>query len=801
MISLKKISAIAASTLLAGMTMGLAAAASASTTFVDGGSANVAMVYGANALNGDQVAAGNIKEKLTTYVSSSAGTTVSGGDSYLLEKTSTKFNLGDYAGDVVSVKVTDDNLPTLLADGKYTDNDNDEFDYSQTINLENSTLRVAMFEDNDYKADEPTVGIAIANGASVLNYTIDFTDDPLWADLATTDLPLMGKSYYVLDNSSTVGTSLTLLDSASESTLAEGDTKTVNGKEVSVNFISSAEVILDIDGESTNSLAEGQTQKLNDGSYVGIKDILYSSKDTGISKVEFSIGAGKLTLTSGSDVELNDDTISDLTAYISADATHLTGITLQWTADDDLFITEDSSIEMPGFGAVKLAFGGLDYPTTEAIKVEADGDNAIILSNFPLKDSTEDLDILYFNGTNYTLVGKDADNLLATSGNTTLYFDGDTDDGFVVSWNDTQDSESYLMRINNFKNQSGKQMATFQYKSAGTWSDVKVDADPTDTVTLGNVEFDIYSIDKDTKMVTINTSTTGVGFNRIYSKGGMEVTLPYTTATVNMTTNTIGTCVDSNATTAIAAASLGQLIGTLTFINNTDGATLDCLYHPATYVLNLNEQDKNNNLDGGNNIQITLGDDTNDEASVTAVDMGAGEGTSTQIGDSKIYRNFAYSELATEAMWDKTQDQYSVELTYHGEEVTAKVYVTSASATVSTGAADIMIVTDGEVSSVSAKQLVVVGGSCINSVAAQLVGGAYCGDSFADATGVGSGEFLIKGYASGINGRFALLVAGYEVADTTAAATYLIENIGTMDVSKAYKGTTVTSAVTEVTSA
>ncbi|MFH1276247.1 MAG: hypothetical protein ABIH82_03975 [Candidatus Woesearchaeota archaeon] len=545
----KKISAVAISTLLTGMTMGVAAAANYPTPFVSGGVANTAIVYGTGAgvSDLDRVYGGNIQTDLQKLVtSSSIGTTIitTDGDAYKLEKTSTKFNLGDYVENVTSTKVTEDNLPTLLADGEYTDNNNDDFDYTQTIELAKNTLRVSMFEDNDYKADTPTVGIAIANGASILTYTLDFTDSPLWANLATTNLPLMGKSYYVLSNSTEPGDTLTLLDSASSLVLSEGETKTLTvgdkSYEVSLEFVGDTTAKFNVDGQVTNSLKEAQTYKLSNGAYLGVKDIMYSSKNSGVSKVEFSIGSGKLKLTDGQDVELNEVTISDLSVnFIHVDQS-LQEIKIIWNAEDDLFVTEDSIVTMPGFEAVKLSFTGLTYPKEELIQIEADGDNSIVLKDFPLKDSVEDINILYFDGTSYSAIGKDNKNLLAVSENGKLTFDGDIDDYFVASYRDTQDYESYLMKATSFKITNEKQMATFQYKKDGSWTDVKVDAKIGDTITLGSVEFDIYSLDKDSKVAVITASKDTV-FNRLYSKEGMEVQLPWKSGKYNLD-NSAGTC-------------------------------------------------------------------------------------------------------------------------------------------------------------------------------------------------------------------------------------------------------------------
>ena len=76
-----------------------------------------------------------------------------------------------------------------------------------------------------------------------------------------------------------------------------------------------------------------------------------------------------------------------------------------------------------------------------------------------------------------------------------------------------------------------------------------------------------------------------------------------------------------------------------------------------------------------------------------------------------------------------------------------------------------------------------------------MVGGAYCGAAWTEETGVGLGEFLIKSYSdSSITSEMALLVAGYDVADTVKAAIYL--RTQTVDTSTGGIGTTSTSALT-----
>jgi len=151
-------------------------------------------------------------------------------------------------------------------------------------------------------------------------------------------------------------------------------------------------------------------------------------------------------------------------------------------------------------------------------------------------------------------------------------------------------------------------------------------------------------------------------------------------------------------------------------------------------------------------------------------------------------------------------NQNTARLTYGSAQMYADVYMAEVDASITAGtsaggASQIgnIVVKDSEVSSVATKNLIVVGGSCINSAAASLVGGAHCGADWTTATNVGAGEFLIKGYSSPSVGKFALLVAGYDVADTVNAATYL--RTKALDTSKEYKGTSATTATLVTTEA
>ncbi|MAG07696.1 hypothetical protein CMI46_02675 [Candidatus Pacearchaeota archaeon] len=788
----KKIGSVMASAAMVGATMGIAAAASYPGAFTAGGADDVAIVSGSGAAASDFLAATQIGDNLNAALATSTitGSTPTGGDSVALEKSSTKFHVGKGVKDIVTTAITDSSpgggLPTLLADGLFTDDDNDEFDYTQKIELANLTL--TMFEDNDYKEDEPVLGSKISNAGAVLDYILEFTDQPEWGDLPTADIPLMGKEFYVLSSSNTTQ-EMTLLDSAVTTTLNEGESTTLNidgtSYDVSISFIGTSTVKLDINGAVTNSLAQAQTQKVAGGAYVGIKDISVQDYAGGVKTVEFSIGSGKLKLVNNTDIELNEDSITDLSSVFTTnfDSTpNLQKINISWKAEDDLFIAEGSEVTMPGFEAVKLSYTGLTMPTEESIKIKASSDTTIQLQNFPLKDSVEDIDIIFGNSTNYLGVGKDADNQLATTNSSNLTFNSNVHDQFVASWNDGNDAESYLMRATNFKVESGVNKTTFQYKKNGVWTDAKTDGKPNDVVTIGNTEFTINLVNKTAKQVVF-TAGTNVKWNTIYSKEGAKFILPWNTTTTPSGPGEVELLINADDA------------GFLNATSATGGGA-----DPTTWLLNFIEEDKDDNIAGEGGINLTLGFNSasTPEVAVTALTYMSGtgsattSGTSTEILDTDVFRNFVYSQLASEVLWNKPSGgQNWVELKYHGGETYGNFFISSQETVFTGGAAGatVMSVKDTESASVAGKNLIVVGGTCINTVAQELLGASapLCGSDFTTSTGVGENEFLVETFARS-GGKVATLVAGYQAADTTNAANALTTKTPTIEAGVKYEG-------------
>src|SRR3989344_506602 len=106
-------------------------------------------------------------------------------------------------------------------------------------------------------------------------------------------------------------------------------------------------VIFKVNEVATNKLNTGESQQVaGTDIYIGVKTFVNPTRDVDPQYVEFSLGTGKIELVSGSDIKINSNSISDFKVYFTNSAEQLQKMVLQWDADDDLFVTEDSEISM-----------------------------------------------------------------------------------------------------------------------------------------------------------------------------------------------------------------------------------------------------------------------------------------------------------------------------------------------------------------------------------------------------------------------------------------------------------------------
>ena len=807
----KKVSAVLASGLMAVSGIGFAAAANFPAPFVSGSVANVAIVYGTGTgvSQSDVVAAGNIQRELQAYMGT--GTTTGSsttGEGVLFESGTNKLNIGDNLTAIKSVSIDGDDLPTILASSSYSNTENTEYDYDQKLDIDDR-VEYTFFQDSKYASKQPSLGIKIAKGAPVLNYTLDFTEAPEddglttdWTDFEDTTIQILGKTYEIVDAKNSTRAEMTFMRGVEKDVLAykESGTYTVNGKQytVEVTYVDSNECKFKINGEETDKLTDGTTDKISDGLEIGVTEVDYSTgATTEIMNCEFYIGAEKFKIDSTKEVEINDVPVDKLYGHIiytSGNPIKLDKIVLEWLAEDDLFITEKSSVEMPGFGSIKLSAGPLVIPKQEEVKIEGDTTDNIELT-FTIKSGTTTIPILGSNGTGaWEVVGGNGNgegiaiNATEDSGGNRFVMDlGNNASGdayfFATYWDRSASGETYLVEISDDDDDTGVDFRDFI-----SGADLATNVKNGTNFNIGETTFTLDVFNEDDYInITIGANTY---VDRIITKEGLMIYLPLN-------------CEFSLTRDCLAPVS--------PWMNLTLNTT-------TTYKIYMEEETKDAVLAGGEDINITVGFETDNDCQVSSIDGTAGAaGTgmrSTFAGNDyfedqsndKVYLTYVESDLGTYVEYDTDANPDTVKIVYHGAQVYAPVTVSELGATISSGATGIsqlggIVVSDTEVSSVLTKNLIVVGGSCINSAAAKLLGGqAYCGAAFTTKTGVGSGQYIIQSFDGAYTtGKIALLVAGFEKADTVNAQTYLITK--TVDTSKTYIGTSATEATEKVAAA
>jgi len=825
----RKISAIAASALMVGMTMGVAAAANFPAPYSSSTSDGVAIVSGTGAGVDDTTAVGDINTYLATQVRTSGGA-VTGGDFVILERSTDKFNLMNNMSSFYT-KLDEGELSTVLAKGIYTNDAHDDFDYEQEISL-GAGLQLKHFLNSDFNDDKPVIGFDLDSGQHLFNYTLKFTPDDAqgtdtsWSGITNSMLPFLGEEYYVLSMTNTSATNhkITLLNSAVSGSLSEGESVTLTAGttayDVSVSYIDSSNIKLIINGELTDTLQAGQTQKLSDGSYVGIKEINWQSIAGGASNVEFSIGTGKLVLENTKEVEINneklsktdyavvgsDETVSyKVYSYIGESGTDLDSIILEWNLDDDSWIAPGTEMVLPGFESIKLYVN--DFVTDKAELTELKGTSKLFSTKTTISDGDLDLDVFYLNASSTGIegLGKDSTHRLVTCNSTggatggigagngvAIALNETLNNYFVVTWINGDDFETYAYKLGDVDEDDNNKTVLENMITGGT--DITLDEE-NDYDTDGNVKFTLdYAREKSPAKayVTVNISAASSGnvyTNLIVSAEGLQMRLP-TIRHNNSVTATDGE-IDINGITQ----------------NDTEG--LPTIADPTTWTMNFTEEDKEETIAAGKSFTVAMGFSSTDGIEPQTIGDSLTSTTMYETYDnSDVYEGYMPTDLATYLLHDTPTGSglNDLDITYHGSEAYGEVYV--AEIGVTAGEVGNMVFTDAETTSWQSRDVILVGGSCINSATATALGLTYptCDTAFTTATGIGSGQYLIKsiaGSAGGVvnSGKIALVVAGYSKADTAAAAQKIVNNPEAVDTTagKEYFGTVSAGATTVFT--
>lgn len=745
--NIKKVATVIGSALMLGATAGMAVAAAYPAPFVQNGSGDVAIVYGANAASSDAAAAASISTSFADKISTPKGkVTVSadGGDIYKIEGASENFNLGSNATMFRDGSVTKADLPKLLADGVFRDKDNTEKRYTQELKL-SENLKLDQFSDYDYEKEEPTLGFKIDSNQDILTYRLIFTSSVDANKMKEKDIEIMGKSYYIHEASND---SITLLDSSDKKTVVAGEPPiNVAGKTVSIQTVSDGEAELIIDGDKIPALGKGATYKLDDGTYLAIIKVVEATRERDEHQVEFTLGTGKMFLKNGTSLRLNDrETIREIEAVVVGSGDKVSEIGFKWKTDKAQFLTEKSKLTIPRFENIALSTTGVQFPAKEEVRIEGNGADKIRMI-VPLENGDYNLDLAYFNKStaNYTGYGRDASNkLVISTGDTVTFNDSAKDRTFILSWRSTSDFETYVLNAKMAEIDDDPTVTLFDEITGEEYcKDVREGR----TCRVGRTDLKVTAVNATTgnSYVTLSKeSNNKASFSTLYTKEGMKISLP----------------------------------------------AKESVENKAAFSISFYEEDKDNKIADTRTFGVSIGSASINSENRTSVSGVTGLNVVNSVKvpnvDEEIY--YMATELATKVNYRyPTSSQKSAVVTYHGSEVMADVFVSNPEAVISEGATPSGQVTilDSEVSSVGNKNLIVVGGSCVNTVAADLLGGALCGEAFSAKTGIVSGEAIVKSYDRA-SGKIALLVAGYEAADTQRAVTWL-NNKGSSEISDAKK--------------
>ncbi len=509
-------------------------------------------------------------------------------------------------------------------------------------------------------------------------------------------------------------------------------------------------------------------------------------------------------------------------------------------SDNDAVLPGKSYVD-PVFGTIKLDFTELNIASSdtvkrEDIKITPSGDDKIEI-NFLAGYGTKGAKSIQWaknlsNGINLQ-VGDDSYNITVTEMEQTFR------NGYIVVGNEESGRLVKVSTISN-DSSTTPSSDTITFSDVFTEESISASAPSTEgstSVVLGGKTYTVTyggTGSSDSNWVRLKYPTgdspnanSMVLYPTIKTSKGAKLAF-YEPKTINLISwdgnNTLSSIrlPDGDGYTAISLASHTDVarfwnvtFGTaLTSINTTAGGSASGSIGRLTYNVTVTASAGSNTTtvylvspEGGNIVNPALilfeekDDNTNYEALVVTLDPGASSSNGLDVAD--IVRTWGAdgvndqistpgnSNIAKEAdlfgtiiTRDTSSSGHAkAVISYPDEQIYASIFIAENSAVITPGSSStgtggtILIRKDTEITSVATKNLIVVGGSCINQAAAKILGSQVpmCEAEFTAATGnkVAAGQYIIKVVAASTAGgsadKVAMLVAGYEAVDTNNA--------------------------------
>lgn len=612
-------------------------------------------------------------------------------------------------------------------------------------------------------------------------------------DFQDVDVPLFGKKYTIVTAKRTTtggkNVVLTLMGGAGKDTLIEKQTKTytISGKdyEVTLNFVDSDEAQFVINGQSTRKMKDGDTDKLSDGTTIGVTDILYQDYAGGIHSSTFFLGANKLELkdtditdvASSNSLKADDNTIDDAIVIIEGSDDNSTfkinRIHINMTADDNFFVPAggklSEAIKKEGGTSAEpqvlftenwdVEYKGLKKVNTEKIKVRTSGSSQYNLEFVDGDGNKVDVPIAKAAAASQLIVGDTGKTFINVENRTIL-----KDDYLVITDGSRKRGErkTYVLQYKGadkvtadnpllkFKDMGSGKTIEQTYAAAAEGASIA-------TLKIGGADFRVYNATDVGSVMTANDFMIRVDLD---ASGALN---PGMNRTVNITTR-YGAEIGLTNITDIDGPTTGLMFTVKTPDSLYDGNAKDTVENlrPIDYALN-----------------ITADSSTKVSMAVANAFTSGQQGTrvTERTPDGKTNVQYAYTSYGAFITRDSpSSEPGTITIDYPESQTYPLVYIAAKGSTfIEAGATTTDAVTvqrievgaaklASEVADVKAQNTILVGGPCANAAAATVMGNpADCTAGF--EPGVGKIELFEHA-----NGNVAMLVAGYSAVDTRNAA-------------------------------
>jgi len=814
----KKIASVIATTAMLGSTIAFAAAAYPE-PFVTGGVGDAAIVVGSGdgVSATDTVAATDLGLSLDAKITASSSASLSGeGDKTGVDSSARRIYYGDGINAAKS-SLSASEMPNVLADGKVVSLTGTEYAYTQSIVLGGAAI---TYGTSGGDLNDPTLYVDVGTSTgNFYNYTLSFNKN-----LNTTDatniqgqkIKILGVDYVI--GASSTGTTLYLYGAGETVKLSGGETKTVTiaNKEHVIELTSTSDVTtakLVVDGVA-KTVTKGSSYAYAGDLNVYIKDITHPAFAGDIRDAELIVGANTLLLTDLATVKVGADqtsvqgTLADLTASADTLSSFKVSVAAKKTQTDSLGIGD--SFTDPVFGGLKVQLVSASPSLTDTARSK-------------VMVSTDNNQYAYLTFTSARAGDKGEQRI-------TYAVDNNTDSAVVQPFLAHQTLSANKGYIHVYEGERAKVNDWIIVNQGDAGTILNVDDISFDTTTSGTVTFSDV-ITGESQKVTLVAATaaaeqfqkTGVNF---FGGNGYTITTSNDTDTPNtvnitwsaaqtktlfpriklkeggwialmqQTTVANGTklIMPDGQTTLASSSGITVINSTLTYstqgirwnFNDTIAASEDSLnvWNLTAGAANCNfnstmgpailylEPKKWNDGSYGDFMCIPLKTTGTLELAIGDPLINGTDSGYVTFG-SDTYKKVAidnFGVMVTKE--DRTNENGIATLSIPSSQMYFDVEFTSEAVSSSTKET-IKVVKDTEVASVSSKNLIVVGGSCINQAAAMILTDAtdaVCGDAWAQLTGAGAGKYLVQVAKSPYNdAKIAMLVAGYDAADTTNA--------------------------------